>query len=103
MARKWGGKHAGGWWKTAGVSPDVLCRPQTDPLFLKGPASGDHRIRFVGINAQVLDGFVEDGTLDLAIHEKLMQRGHGDEAGVDLEKVAQRSAAFAASEAIGAE
>src|SRR5436309_6189864 len=76
---------------------------KTDSLFLKGPASGDDRIRFVGSNAQVLDGFVEDGTLDLAVHEKLMQSGHGDEAGVDLEKVAQRSAPFAASEAIGAE
>ncbi len=51
--------------------------------------SGGHRIRFVGINAQIFDGFVEDAALNLAVDEKFMQRGQRDEAGVDLEEIAQ--------------
>jgi len=31
------------------------------------------------MNAQVLDGFVEDGALDFAVHEKLVQRGQRNE------------------------
>src|SRR6266704_3195971 len=70
-------------------------QPQTNSLSLvNGPASGDHRIRLVSIDAQVLDGFVEDGPLDLAVHEKLMQRGQRYKARVDFEEVAQRGAAF---------
>jgi len=44
-------------------------RPRIDSSYLKGPALADHWIWLVGVNAQILDGFVEGGTLDLAIHE----------------------------------
>ena len=52
-------------------------------------ALGDGRVRFLGVDAEVFDGFVEDRTLDLSVHEQLMQRGQGDEAGVHLKEVAQ--------------
>src|SRR5204863_5095683 len=67
------------------------------------PASGDHRVRLFRIDAQVLDGFVEDAALNLAVHEKLVQRGQRNEARVDFEEFAQRSAPFAAPESIGAQ
>src|SRR5258708_1077464 len=63
----------------------------------------DDRVRFLGVNAEILDGLVEDATLNLPIHEKLVHRGQCNEAGVDLEEITQRSAALAAPEAIGAE
>src|SRR5713226_84643 len=81
----------------------ATARTQTDSLFLKRSASGDHWIRLVSIYAQVLDGFVEYGALDLAVHEKLMQRCQRDETGIDLEEVAQSCAPFAAAEPIRAE
>ncbi len=62
----------------------------------------DDRVRFLGVDAQVLNGVVEDGALDFAVHEKFVQRGQGDEARVNFEEIAQGSAALAAPEAIRA-
>ena len=40
----------------------------------------DDRVRFLGVDAEVLDGFVEDGALDFALYEKFMQRSQRDKA-----------------------
>ena len=63
----------------------------------------DDRVRFLGVDAEVFDGFIENRAFDFPVDEKFMQRSQRDEAGVDFEEIAQRSAAFAPSEAIGAE
>src|SRR5467141_4298902 len=63
----------------------------------------DDRVRFLGVDAEVFDGFIENRAFDFPVDEKFMQRSQRDEAGVDLEEIAQRSAALAPSEAISAE
>src|ERR1700674_158809 len=65
--------------------------------------SGNDRVWLVRLDAKILDGFVEDGPLDLSIQEKFMERSERDEAGINLEEVTQRSASVAAAEAIRAE
>ena len=71
------------------------------------PRIGDRlrsdRVGFFGIDAEVLDGFVEDFGLEFAVEVQLVQRGERDAARVDFEEGAQGLAAFAAAEAVGAE
>src|SRR6267142_3755523 len=70
------------------------------PRNIRAPSLGNHRVRLVGVDAQVLDRFIENCALDLSIHEKFMKRRHRNEAGIDLEEIAQRRTPFASAKAI---
>ena len=63
---------------------------------------GNYRVGFFWVDAQIFYGFGHYAGLDFAVLLELVERGQGDEAGVDFEEVAQRLAAFAAAEAVGA-
>src|ERR1700741_1999180 len=74
------------------------------PRNLKATArSRSDRVRLLGVDAEVLHSSVEYAAFDLAVHEKFVERGDGDETRIDLEEIAKRGAAFAAAEAIGPE
>ena len=74
-------------------------RPFRDPPM----PEPDCRVRLLGVDPQILDGLLRDRRLQLAVARQLVQRRQHDVLGVDLEEVAQRRAALAAAEAIGAE
>src|SRR5229473_1058085 len=65
-------------------------------------ALGSDGVGFFGVDAQVFDGFVYDGGVDLAVLLEFVEGSQGDEAVVDLEEFAQGLAAFAAAKAVGA-
>src|SRR5580698_5986148 len=60
-------------------------------------------VRLVGVDTQVLHGLPDDFKLDLLVAGQRVQCREDNVFGVDFEEVAQRGAAFAASEAVGAE
>src|ERR1700735_2077658 len=60
-------------------------------------------VGFFGVDAEVGDGFFDDFFFDFSVEEKLVERGEGDGARVDLKKIAERCAVIAAAEAVGAE
>jgi hypothetical protein len=75
----------------------------TTPCGLPGGRLRNYRIGLVGVDAEVLDRFVEDVALDFAVEVQLVQGRQRDRAGVDLEEIAERLAALAAAETVGAE
>src|SRR3984885_5752879 len=56
-----------------------------------------------GVDAEVGDGFLYDFFFDFSVEVKFVERGERDETRVYFEEIAQRRAAFAAAEAVGAQ
>src|SRR5437763_231705 len=67
------------------------------------PCSRRHRVQLVRVDAQVLHGLLDQTPLNLPGARQAGQRSERDIARVDLEKVAQRAAVVAATEAVGAQ
>src|SRR5688500_9744826 len=96
------------------ASPGLTSTFRTSPWATPSPRFGmmnslidaqsrNRRIRLFGFNSQVFDGLFHDCGFDLLVLHQRIERGQDDEAGIDLEEVAQRGARVAAAKAVGAE
>src|ERR1700735_5207539 len=87
---------------TKGDGATARCRTgvrrSRDGAELRGDGVG-----LLAVDAEVLDGFLDDSFFDFSVEEKLVERGEGDEARVHFKEIAEGFAAVAAAEAVGAE
>ncbi len=64
---------------------------------------GSQRVGLIEVDVEFLDGFLNGGRIHFAFTLQLNKSGEGDEARVHFEEVAERGAALATAESVGAE
>src|SRR5580704_14559315 len=82
----------------------LWCRSRPEMLSPPGCCDrlGGDWVRLVGVDAEILDGFVDDAALDFAVLEKFVERGQADRTSVDFKEIPEGLAPFTAPEAVGA-
>ena len=85
------------WPKTNSERQDAGLKAAATNAQLRGD-----RVGLFAVDAEIDDGFFHDFFFDFSVEEKLVERGEGDEARVHFKEIAQRGAAVAAAEAVGA-